>query len=87
LDHQLGLGADSLSAGLEEAICLLATHTPLEQVADQLDRLLMVRVDDNTIQRAVIRVGTAMVEHQKQDMKHVWQQGEPPAMAVDKPPK
>jgi hypothetical protein len=87
LDHQLGLGADSLSAGLEEAICLLATHMPLEQVADQLDRLLMVCVDDNTIQRAVRRVGTAMVGHQKQDMKQAWQQAEPPAMEVDKPPK
>jgi hypothetical protein len=72
LDHQLGLGADSLSAGLEEAICLLATHMPLEQVADQLDRLLMVCVDDNTIQRAVRRVGTAIVVHQKQDMKQAW---------------
>jgi hypothetical protein len=38
LDHQLGLGADGLSGGLEEAICLLATHMPLEQVADPLKR-------------------------------------------------
>ncbi len=87
LDHQLGLGADGLSGGLEEAICLLATHMPLEQVADQLRRLLMVDVDDNTIQRAVIRVGSAMVVHQKQDMEQAWQKSEPPQMEVDKPPK
>jgi hypothetical protein len=87
LDHQLGLGADGLSSGLEEAICLLATHMPLEQVADQLKRLLLVDVDDNTIQRAVIRVGSAMVAYQKQDMEQAWQKSEPPRMEGDKPPK
>jgi hypothetical protein len=87
LDHQLGLGADSLSAGLEEAICLLATHMPLEQVADQLKRLMLVDIDDNTIQRAVIRVGSAMVDHQKQDGEQAWQESEPPQMEVDEPPK
>ena len=87
LDHQLGLGADSLSGGLEEAICLLATHMPLEEVADKLERLLMVRVDDNTIRRAVVRVGSAMLAYQKQDMEQVWQAAEPPKMVVDRPPK
>ena len=87
LDHQLGLGADSLSAGLEEAICLLAAHMPLAEVANNLERLLMVRVDDNTIQRAVERVGSAMVHYQKQDMEQAWQEAEPPDMEVEKPPE
>jgi len=87
LDHQLGLGADSLSESLEEAVCLLAAHMPLEEVANNLERLLMVSVDDNTIQRAVERVGSAMVAHQQQDMERAWQEAEPPDMEVEKPPE
>jgi hypothetical protein len=87
LDHQLGLGADSLSGGLEEAICMLAPYMPLEEVADKLQRLMMVEVDDNTIQRSVIRVGSAMQAQQEQHMEQAWQAGEPPAMEVAQPPE
>lgn len=87
LDHQLGLGVDRLSGGLEEAICLLATHMPLEEVADQLKRLLMVEVDDNTVQRSVVRVGSAMAVQQKQQMEQAWQAAEPPAMEGKHPPE
>jgi hypothetical protein len=87
LDHQLGLGADSLSEGLEEAICMLAPYMPLEEVADKLKRLLMIEVDDNTIQRSVIRVGSAMRIQQKQQMEQTWQAAEPPRMEVAQPPE
>jgi hypothetical protein len=87
LDHQLGLGADRLSGGLEEAICLLATYMPLEEVADNLERLLLVGVDDNTIQRGVVRVGSAMAAQQKQQMEQAWQAAEPPAMEREQPPE
>jgi hypothetical protein len=66
LDHQLGLGADSLSGGLEEALCLLAAHMPLEVVVDTLQRLLMVQIDDNTVQRTALRVGSVLVAEQGQ---------------------
>jgi hypothetical protein len=47
----------------------------------------MVDVDDNTIQRALIRVGSAIVAYQKRDMEQAWQKSEPPQMEADKPPR
>ena len=87
LDHQLGLGIDSLSAGLEEALCLLAAHMPLESAVATLKRLLRVQVDDNTVQRAVLRVGTELAARQKRRAQQAWQAAKPPKMEVDRPPK
>ncbi|MFL7793534.1 MAG: ISKra4 family transposase [Anaerolineae bacterium] len=87
LDHQLGLGSDSLSGGLEEALCLLAAHMPLETAVGTLARLLRVKVDDNTVQRAVLRVGTELAEQQRRRAQQAWQAAEPPEMEVDHPPK
>ncbi|MEJ2211819.1 MAG: hypothetical protein P8129_22670, partial [Anaerolineae bacterium] len=77
LDHQLGLGADSLSGGLEEALCLLAAHMPLETAVATLRRLLRVEVDDNTVQRAVLRVGTELSARQERRAEQAWQAAEP----------
>jgi hypothetical protein len=87
LDHQLGLGVDSLSGGLEEALCLLAAHMPLETAVATLARLLHVHVDDNTVQRAVLRVGTELAAQQERRAQQAWQAAEPPEMEVDQPPK
>lgn len=87
LDHQLGLGSDSLSGGLEEALCLLAAHMPLETAVATLARLLRVQVDDNTVQRAVLRVGTELAAQQKRRAQQAWQASEPPEMEVDQPPE
>ena len=86
LDQQLGLGADSLSGGLEEALCLLAAHMPLETAVATLRRLLHVQVDDNTVQRAVLRVGTELAARQKRRAQQAWQAAQPPEMEVDRPP-
>jgi hypothetical protein len=86
LDHQLELGADSLSGGLEECLCLLAAHMPLEVVVDLLQRLLMIQIDDNTIQRTALRVGSVLVAQQEQHAERAWQRAEPPKMEVDVPP-
>jgi transposase-like protein len=87
LDHQLGLGADSLSGGLEEALCLLAARMPLEEAADTLQRLLMLQADDNTVQRAVLRVGSELVALQERRAEQAWQRAQPPKMEVDEPPE
>ena len=87
LDHQLGLGADSLSGGLEEALCLLAARMPLEEAADTLRRLLMIQVDDNTVQRATLRVGSELAAQQERRAEQAWQTAEPPQMEVDEPPE
>jgi hypothetical protein len=87
LDHQLGLGADSLSGGLEEALCLLAAHMPLETAVATLRRLLRVEVDDNTVQRAVLRVGTELSARQERRAEQAWQAAEPPKMEAEEPPE
>jgi len=87
LDHQLGLGGDSLSGGLEEALCLLAAHMPLEVVVDTLQRLLLVQIDDNTVQRTALRVGSVLVAEQEQRAERAWRRSEPPKMEVDEPPE
>ena len=86
LDHQLGLGADSLSGGLEKALCLLAAHMPLETAVATVRRLLRVEVDDNTVQRAVLRVGTELSARQERRAEQVWQAAEPPKMEAEEPP-
>ena len=87
LDHQLGLGTDSLSGGLEEALCVLAARMPLEEAADMLQRLLMVQVDDNTVQRAVLRVGSELAAQQERRAEQAWQAAEPPKMEANEPPE
>jgi hypothetical protein len=87
LDHQLGLGVDSLSGGLEEVLCLLAARMPLEETADTLRRLLMLQVDDNTVQRAMLRVGSELAAQQERRAEQVWQMAQPPKMEVDEPPE
>lgn len=86
LDHQLGLGVDSLSGGLEEALCLLAAHMPLETAVATLRRLLRVEVDDNTVQRAVLRVGSELAARQKRYAQQAWQAAQPPEMEAEHPP-
>ena len=86
LDHQLGLGADSLSGGLEEALCLLAAHMPLETAVATVRRLLRVEVDDNTVQRAVRRVGTELSARQERWAAQAWRAAEPPQMEAEEPP-
>lgn len=87
LDHQLRLGADGLSGGLEEVLCLLAARMPLEETADTLQRLLMVQVDDNTVQRATLRVGSELAAQQERRAEQAWQAAEPPKMEVEKSPE
>ncbi len=83
----MGLGVDSLSEGLEEALCLLSAHMPFEEAVDKLERLLLVEVDDNTIQRAVLRVGSELLVRQERDVERAWQQAEPPTMEAHEPPE
>jgi hypothetical protein len=62
LDRQLGLGANSLSASVEEALCLLSAHMSFEEAVDILARLTLVESDDSTAQRAALQVGTELAE-------------------------
>jgi hypothetical protein len=87
LDHELNVGPDALSGPLEEAICHLATYMPVQEVSNQLARLVGVSVDDNTVQRASKRVGAALATHQKEEMEAAWQAAEPPAMEGEEPPE
>ena len=87
LDHQLGLGPDSLSGELEQALCLLVARMPLEETADTLQRLLKVQVDDNTVQRAARRVGLEMVTQQERRAERAWRRAKPPEMEVEEAPQ
>ena len=87
LDQQLGLGADSLSGELEQVLCLLVARMPLEETADTLQRLLKVQVDDNTVQRAAQRVGSAMVAQQERRAEEAWREAKPPEMEVEEAPE
>jgi hypothetical protein len=87
LDHQLGLGPDSLSGELEQALCLLVARMPLEETADTLQRLLKVQVDDNTVQRAARRVGSEMVAQQERRAERAWRRAKPPEMEVEEAPQ
>jgi hypothetical protein len=87
LDHQLGLGSDSLSGELEQALCLLVARMPLEETAETLQRLLRVEVGDNTVQRAALRVGSELAARQKRRAEQAWQASKPPEMEVEKAPE
>jgi hypothetical protein len=87
LDDQLGLGPDSLSGELEQALCLLVARMPLEETANTLQRLLKVEVDDNTVQRAAQRVGSEMVAQQKRRAEQAWREAQPPQMEVEEAPE
>jgi hypothetical protein len=87
LDHQLGLGSDSLSGELEQALCLLVARMPLEETADTLRRLLRIEVDDNTVQRAALRVGSELAARQKRQAEQAWQASKPPKMEVEQAPE
>ncbi len=83
LDDQLDLGANSLSGGLEEMVCLQAVHLPFEETSDMLERSHFIEVDDNTIERTVLRVGSDLVTHKEQEVEAAWQAAQPPAMEVE----
>jgi transposase-like protein len=87
LDHQLGLGSDSLSGELEQALCLLVARMPLEETADTLQRLLRVKVDDNTVQRAALRVGSELAARQERRAEEAWQASKPPEMEAEEAPE
>jgi len=87
LDHQLGLGSDSLSGELEQALCLLVARMPLEETADTLQRLLRVEVDDNTVQRAALRVGSELAARQERRAEQAWQASKPPEMEAEEAPE
>ena len=87
LDHHLGLGSDSLSGELEQALCLLVARMPLEETADTLQRLLRVEVDDNTVQRAALRVGSELAARQERRAEQAWQASKPPEMEAEEAPE
>jgi hypothetical protein len=87
LDEQLDLGTNSLGGGLEETICLQAVRMPFEEVSAMLEHSHLIEVDDNTIERTVLRVGSDLVAHKEQDVERVWQAAEPPAMAGAEAPQ
>ena len=89
LDHQLGLGTDSLSGELEQALCLLVARMPLEETADTLQRLLKVQVDDNTVQRAALAggVGDWLAQQGTARRNRHGRASKPPEMEVEKAPE
>lgn len=87
IDAALGIGANGLSTGVEEAICQLTAFMPFDTAEQQLAKLVLVPIDDNTAQRVVHQVGTALYRRQREKVATVWAHAEPPPMEVDQPPE
>lgn len=87
LDQELGLGAQGVSPGVEESICWTTTYLPFAEAEKYLRKLMLVEVDDNSVQRVVHQVGAALYRRQAAEVAEVWEWSEPPAMEQDDPPE
>lgn len=72
LDEQLGLGASSLSPGLEEAICLVSAHLPFEAAVELIERLGGVAVSHTTAQQVAEGVGEEIAQAQQMECEAAW---------------
>lgn len=80
LDEQLGLGASSLSGGVEEAVRLVCAHLSFEEAVHLLERVGLVRVSRQTAQKVAESVGEQIVRAQQAQREAAWagQRPEPP---------
>lgn len=69
-DRQLGLGANSLSASLEEPLCLLSARISFREAVELLAHLTFIGIDDNTAKTVALPV-TDFVERQEALMEGV----------------
>ncbi len=77
LDAQLGLGASSLSPGVEEALCLASAHLPFGEAVGLVERLSGVAVAVATAQQVAERVGQEIEALQQAEQAAAWA-GQPP---------
>lgn len=78
LDQQLGLGASSLSPGLEEAVCLASAHLPFEEAVRLIERLSGVAVSHTTAQQVAEAVGEEIAQAQQAECEAAWAGHLPP---------
>ena len=77
LDAHLGLGASSLSPGLQEALCLTSAHLPFEAAVGLVERLSGVAVSPTTAQQVAETVGEEIAQRQQAECEAAWA-GQPP---------
>lgn len=77
LDAQLGLGASSLSPGVEEALCLASAHLPFGEAVELVERLSGVAVAVVTAQQVAETVGQEIATQQQAEQAAAWA-GRPP---------
>lgn len=74
LDAYLGLPSHRLSRPLEAVVCQLGAELPFVRVQALLRQVAGVALDDNTIQRAVTRVGNALQAQQQAAVTTLWEE-------------
>lgn len=72
VDEQLGLGASSLSLGLQEALCLTSAHLPFEAAVELVERLSGVAVAPTTAQQVAETVGAEIAQLQQAECEAAW---------------
>jgi hypothetical protein len=72
LDDRLGVGASSLSPGLEAALCLTSAHLPFTEAADLVERLSGVAVSTVTVQQVAEAVGEEIAAQQQAEQAAAW---------------
>ncbi len=78
LDDQLGLGASSLSPGLEEALCLASAHLPFAEAVGLIERLSGTAVSHTTAQQVAETVGEEIAQAQQAECEAAWAGQLPP---------
>jgi len=75
-DQASGLSDGALSNRLASAVSLLSVDISFEQASAKVQRLLGVRVDDNTVAATVERAGAAVMARQEQAIEQFQKTGQ-----------
>jgi hypothetical protein len=84
-DVASGVGSEQVSPGLAKACCLLAVDDSFEQSSRKIEAITGQKVSDNTIERAVCKVGSVAQEQQAQQLQRFFEDRQIPASDGSKP--
>jgi hypothetical protein len=68
-DKAGGLGSEQISPGLARACCLLAVDDSYQQVSRKIEQLFGQRVCDDTVKQVVHKVGSAVLQRDKDQLE------------------
>ena len=68
-DKAGGLGSEQISPGLARACCLLAVDDSYQQVSRKIEQLFGQRVCDDTVKQVVHKVGSAVLQQDKDQLE------------------